>query len=640
MDAIETLRAPLLAELVSAPTLVRELCGLEALVAETYASRVAWELIQKADDAGASVITFRRTGPEVYEVYNDGRSLDLRDLERITRSTLSDKLRGKSIGYRGIGTKSMAGVAQAIEISSPLVSARFDRNLAAAALGAAAEDVPLIRLPFTAEHGASTSEGTTFRLEGVVDWGRELGRLKPEVLLFLRSLERIAVVDEDGRARTFEARRQVGSNHVELVDGDSAVTFRTRSDTDVTLAVPLGGDDGGVFCAFVPTDEPTNSGVWVNADFDTDPSRTRLADTERTRALLAQAGELAGRWAAELALADDESTLAGLMPKTDPRLAAFGRRSSAVALHESSMAAFASADTRPLAPAWASELVVERSALPLRAVPQTARSLPAFEGYRKAAGVAVAGGVDFATSLVGATISAGDAICVLKDVLKEVGVLSMRALPSEAPMWVTDSGRVLAGTQLSDGDRLSPELLASVAEAGLTPDRLAALMKAAGMASVALPEAANQSVGASSTSAGGAARPGQGLVTGAAVHRWRSAEQQVRELLEHEGWGVRDVSRANVGWDLEASRAGIQKYVEVKLVDGEPVRFSLTNNEVVAAQTHRASYEVWVVLKSDADFRFAVVEDPANVLAFERVCRQWDNVTELGTVEWRGAALQ
>ena len=77
--------------------------------------RVPYELLQNSDDAGSTVVTITELGDRTWSWANNGRPLTSADAEALCRSASSTKRRGgDSIGYRGIGFKSLAAIASRI----------------------------------------------------------------------------------------------------------------------------------------------------------------------------------------------------------------------------------------------------------------------------------------------------------------------------------------------------------------------------------------------------------------------------------------------------------------------------------------------------------------------------------------------
>ena len=142
---LESVRQPLLNEALNSPALLSDLAGLEIYIAESYDSRSFVELLQNADDAHSSRFIVERVG-EILLVANDGKPFTQVDFESLCRSAASSKSRGNTIGYRGIGFKSVVGFAEKVHIISGGLEATFSRELTARELPEATQ-VPLIRIP-------------------------------------------------------------------------------------------------------------------------------------------------------------------------------------------------------------------------------------------------------------------------------------------------------------------------------------------------------------------------------------------------------------------------------------------------------------------------------------------------------------
>ena len=87
------------------------------------------------------------------------------------------------------------------------------------------------------------------------------------------------------------------------------------------------------------------------------------------------------------------------------------------------------------------------------------------------------------------------------------------------------------------------------------------------------------------------------------LKRWRSAEQQVVSLLTAQGWAVRDVSRQNIGYDIEGTTPeGEEVFIDVKAIDRPGQAFILTSNEEAVARQKGSRYlslfcQSWAVWK-------------------------------------------
>lgn len=143
--SINELRDSLIREAKSSPMLLSDLAGLEAYVSESYNSRSFIELLQNADDAGSTRFYVKRYGNYLF-VANDGRPFNIMDLESLCRSASSNKARGTSIGYRGIGFKSVVSFAKEVHLISGEFEITFSKELTKTIIDKA-NKVPLIRIP-------------------------------------------------------------------------------------------------------------------------------------------------------------------------------------------------------------------------------------------------------------------------------------------------------------------------------------------------------------------------------------------------------------------------------------------------------------------------------------------------------------
>ena len=78
---------------MAAPRLFKDLAKVESYIAESYKTRAFIELIQNADDAGASVFGIHQLDGGLI-AGNDGRPFSFEDAEALCRSGASNKHRG------------------------------------------------------------------------------------------------------------------------------------------------------------------------------------------------------------------------------------------------------------------------------------------------------------------------------------------------------------------------------------------------------------------------------------------------------------------------------------------------------------------------------------------------------------------
>lgn len=236
MSVLDEVRRPLLEEARRSPTLLSDLAGLEQYIAESYDARSFVELLQNADDAGAARFAIQRVGDSLL-VANDGRPFTRTDFESLCRSAASSKERGTSIGYRGIGFKSVVGFAQTVHIFSGELEVTFSRERTAGEIPEATR-VPLIRVPhpvdtsqrrqISAALNRMAQEGfrTTFAFTDLLASGieAEFAAFDSTSLLFLRNIRQVELrsnVEEVITARREAVNAQMRSIRLASSSGTS-----------------------------------------------------------------------------------------------------------------------------------------------------------------------------------------------------------------------------------------------------------------------------------------------------------------------------------------------------------------------------------------------------------------------------------
>ena len=122
------------------------------------------------------------------------------------------------------------------------------------------------------------------------------------------------------------------------------------------------------------------------------------------------------------------------------------------------------------------------------------------------------------------------------------------------------------------------------------------------------------------------------------ITRWRSAEFQCVEIERSLGNEAIDVSKKNVGYDIESIEPnGNKRYIEVKLIKGDS-SFSITNNEYTAASQYGANYFICLIqhLEGEGKVIATYIQNPLKNAVFEKRIRQWEWVCE----EFTGKELE
>ena len=572
-----------------------ELARIESLLAETYRDRVQYELLQNSDDAESQTVDVSVGSDGRVTWSNDSLAMSSRDLDALCRSASSAKARGDSIGYRGIGFKSLAGVASRVEVATAGCSFVFDRRASADLVrlhghDCDQDDFPLVRIPTEIKDHPSGFSGVTFEIKPLDVNRRVLGNLDPTSLLFLRHVE---VLREKVNNEVRETRVRRDGGRLELLIDGSTSTYAIISHGRATIAIPMDGraigqcTSAGRVACFLPLDDPLGIPLIVSGDLLTDPSRTHAntADPSTHEVLQDAATAFAEHlsdpnshlfqrcWDLLLLMQDPRSILAETSSSTDFIFLSSLREALRKLRLPFSISPFEipAEDIDKVFPSGAPRGLYNRQNLPTARALRVAFALPS---------------LDVAATMV--------------DRLDSLS-LSIRSIAAE------HIGRTLAAT----GRRPSPEEQHILDSAGRTNDSSTGFSNNTPSTPLLPPTQRKPTLSRGSFSA--------------VMDRWRTAELSTKDYLNSRGWNLDDVSRQNLGYDLTGSdQHGRMVHLEVKKVDRPDSRFSMTNNEMGVLQSVDAQYLLAIVI-GDGNYARLMLLDPADpAVARERVCRAWE----------------
>jgi hypothetical protein len=666
LTSIAEIQQAFIAEAAAAPTLFADLAKVELYISESYRARAFIELLQNADDAGARRFIIRLSGDKLF-VANDGRPFTSDDIRALCRSGASNKRRGgDTIGYRGIGFKSVAGIATGVEVVSGEFAFCFSKALTHQAVSLD-QDVPLIRIPhaldpadagfIAADRLCSTEKANTvFVLSGlnnrmVMD---EAASFDESALLFLnhiheieidlpdiqRSLKRTTTPIDNGC--TVERIGQDADKHPWLVASAPSGCEKVAFAMDGERIIPASRDISLIH-AFMPTTEFTGGLFKINGDFTTDPSRKSIDLDEVSAATFDRCVTLL---ADMLRRAIEHNVYPGIFSpfaSTTPMEGRFRKQlrdslSSKLELEGFRLNGNA---TKPLSirlpPDWLSFADYESLC---RDIPhihhKTLAAHPEFHEFLRWLGVRPLS-LEEATQLMNAThIGAVGCAQVIRRAARQYRFdLTQERLATLASIKIipVKGGNITA--KAYSGEQLAPEFLELLTQSEELDDlrylakRLELPNDFLGVPSPKpsrspIPEVSMPPMNSSTQIS--SKQPDSIFKTRPAIKQWRSAEKNTLEWFSAltDVVSVKDVSQANVGYDLEVLRRNGQRmYIEVKSVTrfGDPVR--LTNNEHATAFQLGTAFLLAIVVNSEDDFYIRFVSDPIRKLQLDKRCEQW-----------------
>ena len=661
------LRESLIAEAKSSPMLLSDLAGLEAYVSESYNSRSFIELLQNADDAKATKFYVKRSGDYLF-VANNGRPFNIKDLESLCRSASSNKVRGTSIGYRGIGFESVVSFAKEVNHVSGDFEITFSKELSRKVVPQASK-VPLIRIPheinnsvkneLTNEIKAIQDEGfkTIFIFSGVLanQIDEEYTSFASTTILFLKSIQvikillskkvtaNIAVVDENEKGRFLRvSTTDAISNWFVCSDSNCSIAFSMNNGKVARLP-----KNEAIIHAFLPTEDSCGLGVVVNGDFSTDPSRRHLIMDETTVTVISNLSKLYASILKYALSNKDKHIIDALMPYFDLKLIQLMKRSFEKEFSKKIKETFGKElSNLKLSPSW---LNVEDFAKIMAAsnLPFIAPECSEVYGLN-----------DFLKYLGNRTEEVDSLLSKVSNV--ELSVLGYAQLVAAgirdvlmnhklASLCTTDlvisDGRLCSFKEINENEEeIDESYVQLLLDNGVSENDISQFLQKMGLSNINEVQfsdddeddytfnngdddddeddmSAPSSVSQWYNNASSSSKP---IANNEGIQKWRSAEENTLAALNANGFRLKDVSKQNLGFDLEGSDPnGKNIYIEVKSIDYVGQKFRMTNNEFAAAQYKPDCYYLALVFQSNDSFEISLIRDPINRLNLTRQVVQW-----------------
>ncbi len=270
------------------------------------------ELLQNADDAGATEATVR-IEDHVFIFEHNGEDFTEDHFTSICRFGYSNKRALHTIGFRGIGFKSLFSLGECVEVCTPTLSVSFDRKRFTEPRWLPGERDPCrgtrIRVAIRDMHRQGEVE------KNLVEWLKS-----PVSLLFFKSIRRLQIGDDTVHWRSVEAGPIPNSEWMSLTATKDDAFLLIRSEpqglpeealNEIMEERMFGAEEGACFppCRIeivlgakgqlfvvLPTGVETALPFACNAPFIQDPARQKIKDpgtSPTNRCLLERAGRLA-----------------------------------------------------------------------------------------------------------------------------------------------------------------------------------------------------------------------------------------------------------------------------------------------------------------------------------------------------------
>lgn len=663
---IQDISQEFIREASNSPTLMEDMASMEKYLAESYGERIFIELLQNADDAQSRHIHLVQQREHLFFA-NDGRPFNREDIIGISRSGVSHKHRGSSIGYRGVGFKSTSYLSNRILIYSNGTYFTYSKETCAKMLETSPSKVPTIRIPFLVEEfevdtnikgtvASLLEQGFTtvfiFMNAQVEAMRDEVNAISNGYFLFLNHLE-FANLEIGQIKKTIRIRREhkEGYSYVSI-EGERIYRwwlYHHQKGKKISLAFLLNdegkvtpcSDDEAVFHCYLPTLEKTGYPFKINSDFSTDPSRKHLTMDDDNKKIIIEASNAIFNLISTLIYTVDSGYPSEILDLLSQKRS-FTK--FAIILSEQLQSRIGTQVWLPLStgekispidyvkePSWMepsefqtivrySSYVQKRTLLTAtyKRIPNLHRFLLNYSNkeYQLEDWVEILKEKDLAQSLnkrlYGKIMGQIMKNAKLKEAIHGTQVdLSHCLVPVNEQIVPLKDVPQMKQVEMSQDFKEGLTETVSVSEANWFDQTYATTFSSI----VKNGERTTSVIGITSSS--------QTVSKG--ITKWRAAEQQCVELEELWGNSAKDISKQNLGYDVESQTpSGETRYIEVKLMGKNVKSFTLTNNEFSAAHQLGENYYLCLVSQDESQFMATYIPDPVHTLSMEKRVRQWE----------------
>ncbi|PWB27772.1 DUF3883 domain-containing protein [Flavobacterium sp. HTF] len=661
---INEIRSQLLEEAKASPNLLADLAGLETYIAESYNNRSFIELLQNADDANATKFKIIKDSNFLY-VANNGRFFNANDIESLCRSASSNKIRGENIGYRGIGFKSVVSFSKEIYIISGDLEITFSKERTKNEIPNATR-VPLIRIPHSVNENDKSlmdeninsilNDGfsTIFIFTGVttLEIESEYESFDYKSLLFLKNITTTEILISN-YASTFIEKEIISEHETKLKiknnENQSEWLVSTFNNTAIAFQIEnnlparINLVDAFVY-SFLPTEDITGLGIIVNGDFSTDPSRKHLIyDIETNTTIKNIASQIINIIKENLVgnKPENSNIIKCIVPYADPRMMSFKKTSfEKLLLEEVKNIDPAFFEKLLLAPNWLNtkdyNIIVKT--IDNFVVESIFLNIDGLVSFLKFLGAKEASFNSFKNKINESDISILGCVQISKYIF--VSILSISndnfiLEVSDLKILIHEKKRYSFKQILSENLLIDDSYISLLIENGLTefdikqafkkllPNYIGNLVLEKKDDDIMLNNSI-QNVNSTTNDWYNNSKEISNDRIKYAIKRWRTAEEITMEILNLNGFNLQDVSKQNIGYDLDGfDPNGEEIHIEVKSITLPGQKFKLTNNEIGVAQAKPQKFYVAIVRQTDDFFEIALISDPIKNLVLNRQCTQW-----------------
>lgn len=675
-----SLRESFISEARSSPNLLADLAGLERYISETYNSRSFVELIQNAEDAESTHFKVIALGEKLVIIANNGRPFNEDDINSLCRSAASKKDRGTTIGYRGIGFKSVVNLCTRVHLISGEYKITFCRELTLKEVPEA-DDVPLVRIPHPLDHRIKSLTSRVISIERRAGMSTffifenldsssvqsELNDLDSSVMLFLKNLSCIDVHTKIQRRMSISKELYRGHSMVTLLTENTQDDFLVFSDNKhhCSLAIRL-TDSQPVFRmsqreavvhSFIPSFEPSGINSRIQGDVSTDPSRTRIILDSRTDSVITSLAGFIVKKLLKIVSADSSRVLpvhriffAAVIPSTDPRSTVYQKVCFSTKLYDQlKNAAKGNFSNVHIRPRWINPddyyLMLDSSNV-LRLHEDLAHAKDS-ERLTRLLGFHETSVYELLESVNSIRLSLSGCAQILSQLiaLHSIGKLEYPRLDLDHRIWFSGESAVSYPELIEQRLEVHIDMINLIIENVASQRQIQSFLRrflgddnilssvfdSETQTGREQHQARQDSISPLSqlplsrprTNKQGR-RDMNSLDTKRVQYKWRTAEEVFAQIFRDEGWNVEDVTKKNVGYDYHCTNdSGEEIFVEVKKIKYQDDSFELTMNEEVVAREKGDRYAIALIRDCPEDIEICMLYDPLKKMKLSRRIKSW-----------------
>ena len=657
-DLIKKISNAFISEAVASPALLADMAKMEKYMAESYSGRVFIELLQNADDCNSTRILITELNGHIIFA-NNGRPFDENDVMAICRSGNSSKKRGETIGYRGVGFKSTTYLTDEILIYSDKTCFTFSKKICSQKLSIPEENIPMIRVPLLIENIDNSiftkiqeleSQGYktvfVFKNAKIDEFIEELEQVDNGMFIFLHSIEECCI-KIGGVFKNISLSREskkAGCLVRFLEESEDAWYVVPHKNTSLGFKYDIYNEkivacdeSEQVYHSYLPTYDKVLFPAKINADFSTDPSRKHITVDSKTEMALADIAEnifhiVMSVFSDNINI--DFSEFFTILCSTSGFSKCNSYLKQQIKIHlsgtvlELQNGKSIRIDEYKLLPDWLDESEKHYLRTESEYIGCQSLSNKLYSKYKN---------IDkFIQSYSIQQFTNADLVEMMSDE-KMVGKM-------HAEMQGKILSKIIKGEKFST---TTPEKKSKLEKIKVSTDEgVKSLVEIAscdvGIAEDVLDEINNNiskseiswfseqtSIDIKKLSSDYVEDAPQEVKTikkeiKPHIAKWRSAEQQCIDIEKYFGNAATDVSKQNVGYDIESiTPEGSKRYIEVKSIT-EDGSFSITNNEYTAAHQYGDQYYLCLLIQSAQNTQAIYIKNPLKTLKFEKRIRQWE----------------